>query len=246
MDWVKLLTAFESHPKTLSVGNAGAGLYARSLAYCGAHETDGQVPKAWADQAVAREGQQDLPGRLVAAGLWIETESGFEIRDFTEVNRTHEAMEALRKKRARAGKRGGKQPGSKPEANGKQNQSKSLSLSTSKSSSFSEWLTHYRETTGKTSVRGSRPARESFNARLGDGYSLEELKLATVGCHGDEFCRENGHDVPETILRASKVNRYIQLAQRPAGNRSSPAEQQIAELEARHGAVEGHGAEVAA
>lgn len=80
---------------------------------------------------------------------------------------------------------------------------------------FQEWLDHYRETTGRTTVRGSKPARDSFAARLRDGYTLDDLKAATVGCHGDAFLREGGHDVPETILRASRVERYIQLARRP-------------------------------
>lgn len=73
-----------------------------------------------------------------------------------------------------------------------------------------EWLAHYRSVTGRSTVKGSKPARREFNARLED-YSLADLKLATVGCHGDEYCRRNGYDVPETILRASKVTRYIEL-----------------------------------
>jgi hypothetical protein len=75
---------------------------------------------------------------------------------------------------------------------------------------FDEWLEHYRETTGRP-VRGSKPARKQFAARLDDGYTLDDLKLATVGCHGDKFCRDNAFDVPETILRASKITRYIEL-----------------------------------
>lgn len=78
------------------------------------------------------------------------------------------------------------------------------------STEFQEWLEHYRAVTGNTAIRGSRPARESFGARRKE-FSLDDLKLATVGCHGDDFCRTNGHDVPETILRASKVQRYIKL-----------------------------------
>lgn len=79
------------------------------------------------------------------------------------------------------------------------------------SGEFEDWLENYREVTGKSTVRGSKPAREAFAARRKEGRTLDELKAATVGCHGDDFCRENGHDVPETILRASKVERYIQL-----------------------------------
>lgn len=87
-------------------------------------------------------------------------------------------------------------------------------------SGFEDWLQDYREVTGRDSVRGSKPARTAFDARVKDGYSLDDLKLATRGCHGDQFCRDNGHDVPETILRASKVERYIALAKQ--GPRQSP------------------------
>jgi hypothetical protein len=85
---------------------------------------------------------------------------------------------------------------------------------------FKEWLEHYRATTGRTTVRGSQPARDAFGARRKEGRTLDELKQATVGCHGDEFCRENGYDIPETILRASKVERYIQLASGPKGTKA--------------------------
>lgn len=232
MDWVKLLTEFEGHPKVLAAGNAGAGVYARSLAYCGKYETDGYVPKEWADQAVAREGQHDLPGRLVDQGLWGETDSGYLIRDFTEVNRSHEEMNDLRETRSNAGKRGGQ---AKAKAKRKQKRSKSPSYSSSDSSSFSfsefeDWLSHYRETTGKTKVEGSQPARDAFAARRKDGYSVEDLKLATVGCHGDDFCRDHGHDVPETILRASKVTRYIELGRKPKS--ADPLTRDLERLEA--------------
>lgn len=212
MDWVKLLTEFEGHPKVLSVGLDGAGLFARSLAYCGKYETDGAIPEAWVEQAVAREGLHGLPDLLLQVGLWKQDENGYEIRDFTEVNRSKTQMDSLRESRSVAGKEG-------VEAKRKQKLSKSYSYSNSE---FVSWLEHYRTTTSKTKVRGSKPAFEQFQARRRDGLSLEELMLATVGCHGDDFCREHGHDVPETILRASKVTRYIELgrAAKPKTDRS--------------------------
>ena len=87
-----------------------------------------------------------------------------------------------------------------------------------KPSEFDAWLTHYRRVTGRDSVRGSKPARRAFLARRRDGYSLEDLQAATVGCHSDAWNRERGFDVPETILRADKVTRYIALG-RKAGPR---------------------------
>jgi hypothetical protein len=43
---------------------------------------------------------------------------------------------------------------------------------------------------------------------------VDELKEATVGCHGDESLRDRGFDRPETILRGSKFERYIELARK--------------------------------
>lgn len=209
VDWVKLLTEFDGNPKVLSVGLAGAGLYARSLCYCGKYETDGFIPDSWVHQAVGYEGLKHLPKQLLGVGLWELEENdptGYRIKDYTAVNKSKKEMEKLRANRSRAGKRGGK---AKPQASVKQKESKSPSYSYAVS--FSSWIEHYKATTGQKQTRGSSPARKAFGARLDDGYSLEDLKLATVGAHSDEFLRKNGHVVPDTILRASKVDRYIQM-----------------------------------
>jgi len=82
---------------------------------------------------------------------------------------------------------------------------------------WDRWLAHYHETTGRTAVEGSEEAKRAFKARREDGRTVEELMEATVGCHGDERLREQSFDRPETILRASKFERYIELARKAAG-----------------------------
>lgn len=72
---------------------------------------------------------------------------------------------------------------------------------------FEDWLDHYREVTGRP-ARGSASARRAFAARRRERWSLDDLKLATIGCHADPWRREQGHDVPDTILRVSKVEGY--------------------------------------
>lgn len=101
----------------------------------------------------------------------------------------------------------------------------------SSSSDFEDWLAHYRRTTGRDQVKGSKAARSAFAARKRDGLSLDDLKLATVGCHGDEWCVDRGFDVPETILRASNVQRYIALASKPANGNGNGNGRHDAELE---------------
>jgi hypothetical protein len=85
---------------------------------------------------------------------------------------------------------------------------------------WTRWLAHFHETTGHTHVTGSEDAKRAFAARRNDGRTVEELMEATVGCHGDEKLREQGFDRPETILRASKFERYIGLARKAAGKTS--------------------------
>lgn len=85
-----------------------------------------------------------------------------------------------------------------------------------------DWLPHYRTITGRSTVRGSESDRKAFHARRAEGRSVEELKLATVGAHSDDFIRSNGHDVPSTILRPTKVDRYIALGAEKTAPKADP------------------------
>jgi len=252
---VKLLTEFHDNPKVLGVGLAGAGLYARSLAYCGKYETDGLIPASWVRQAVGAEGLGELPKHLLGAGLWKKAESSesdYEIRDYLDVNPSKEDLASLRKTRSVAGRRGGL---AKAKAKAKQKGGKSNSYSYSPSSSvssvvsvavrteFNDWLKHYREITGRTSVRGSETAQKAFAARRKQ-WSLEELKQATVGCHSDPWRVEHAHDVPDTILRAKNVEGYIQAGRTPKAVNDPTARQnaRLQRLEEMKRQVEGEDA----
>lgn len=102
MPWVLLDDGFHSNPKVLAVGNAGAGLYARALSYCGDHLTDGYVPMSWARTAATA----NLRQHLVDAGLWAEENGGYRIDDYLEVNPSRAEVEERRKKKAEAGRKG--------------------------------------------------------------------------------------------------------------------------------------------
>jgi hypothetical protein len=104
MPWVLLDDGFHSNPKVLEVGNAGAGLYARALSYCGDHLTDGYVPMSWARTVAAPK----LREQLVTAGLWAEDNGGYQIKDYLEVNPSRAEVEEMRAKKAEAGRKGAK------------------------------------------------------------------------------------------------------------------------------------------
>jgi hypothetical protein len=94
-------------------------------------------------------------------------------------------------------------------------------------SEWAVWLGHFHQVTGRTAHTGSKVAKDLFAARRKDNgpedpaRSLEDLKLATVGCHSDERLREKGFDRPETILRESNIGRYIELGRKVTSQRSS-------------------------
>lgn len=126
MSYVLLDDKFHSNGKTVEVGNAGAGLYARALSYCGDHLTDGFVPLGWAAEIATAK----LRRGLLDAGLWVAvvpgdefgyahgdeeymvaiTRPGYFIPDFLSLNPTRESVterrEELSKKRSEAGKKG--------------------------------------------------------------------------------------------------------------------------------------------
>jgi hypothetical protein len=90
---------------------------------------------------------------------------------------------------------------------------------------FSEWLGDHSQVTGHQVPRAGTKRRAdvaaSFAARLGD-WSLEELKLATRGAHGDEYRRERGYDTVESILRPTKIGSLVDKGRRAAAEPDDP------------------------
>jgi len=107
MPWAALADDFHSHPKIIAAGLAATGLYARSLSYCACYLTDGHIPKTWAH---AGQSGPKIARRLVQFGLWVETDEGYMIPDYTQFNPTREYVKQqrsdLQEKRAAAGRRG--------------------------------------------------------------------------------------------------------------------------------------------
>lgn len=92
------------------------------------------------------------------------------------------------------------------------------STTPSKSSSrehpeLSEWLGHHHELTGHVVAKAGTKYREHiatmFAARRHEGYSLADLKLATIGAWHDEYRREHGHYGHESVLRPTKIGALI-------------------------------------
>lgn len=211
MTWARLDDTFHHHPKPMKATLSALGLFALGLSYAADNKTRGRLPEKWVLGRIVGD-DQTAPQQLVEVGLWSREEGEYVIHDYHDYNLTPEELDELR-----SGSRERKQKQRDVERDIYVTDGVTPGMGKGKGVGleFGKWLDHYRITTGRTSVRGSQPARDAFAARRKEGRSLEELMAATVGCHGDEFCREHGHDVPETILRSSKVERYIQLAAQP-------------------------------
>lgn len=91
---------------------------------------------------------------------------------------------------------------------------------------FENWLAHHSELTGHQPPRTGTKARAaleaSYRARRAEGYSEEDLRTATYGAHTDNYRRENGYDVAESVLRPTKIQALINRGRRLA--REQPQE----------------------
>lgn len=94
MTWTKLDDSFYDCPKIVAGGNVVAGAFARSLSYCGKHNTDGHVPRVVA--LGLAEGRKRTIQKLLELRLWEENGSGYVIPDYLEFNPSSEKVEAER------------------------------------------------------------------------------------------------------------------------------------------------------
>lgn len=87
MVWVKLDDGFVRHPRMVAAGLNGRALFIAGLCYCGAHLTDGMIPKAAVRMLAAEAGVGlSTAKRLVEVGSWIDRGDDYEVHDFLVYN----------------------------------------------------------------------------------------------------------------------------------------------------------------
>ena len=127
MAWIKIDDQFRDHPKVLAAGPLACWLYVCGLTFAGQYLTDGHIPTTMLRKLADVDNAQELADRLVAVGLWEETDGGYQIHDFTEYNPTREEVRGVRAARAEAGRRGGlNSAASKRQANATANAKQTL------------------------------------------------------------------------------------------------------------------------
>ena len=93
MPWFKVDDGFAFHPKAMEAGNAALGLWVRAGSWCAANLTGGALPRHMLGTLGA---QLRDAKRLVSAGLWCETESGYRFNDWDHYQPTKEQVTADR------------------------------------------------------------------------------------------------------------------------------------------------------
>lgn len=85
MPWAKIDGSFSMHPKVLTAGNSATGCYARALAYCAEHLTDGYLT----ERIAAVLGTEEDHEALTEVELWKRVRAGeaFTVTDRADSGR---------------------------------------------------------------------------------------------------------------------------------------------------------------
>lgn len=84
---------------------------------------------------------------------------------------------------------------------------------------FLEWLGHHVTIAAQLNLSMSVPHHgtryrsslaRTFAALAGEGYGLEEFKLASEGVLSDDYMRAHGHVKPENVLRVEKIGGRVE------------------------------------
>lgn len=83
MSWARLDDSFAEHPKVLGLSDRAFRVYVLALCYCARNRTDGALPPAALRMFGCRAQHIE---ELADAGLWDETEHGWQVHDYLEYN----------------------------------------------------------------------------------------------------------------------------------------------------------------
>lgn len=111
MVWFRVDDNLSMHVKAVTAGNSALGLWVRAGSWCARHLTDGHVPTAIATSL----GTKREIAALIRAGLWVETEGGYE---FHEWGAWQPSEAEVRSKRAKTADRVAKWRARNSEGNG--------------------------------------------------------------------------------------------------------------------------------
>jgi hypothetical protein len=116
--YVRINDGLPEHRKIVAVGGDAAWLYICGIAYCSRNTTDGIIPKAVVPRLSDRKQTTKLAARLTKAGLWHDVGHDckrcsqpdvdeYVVHDYLQHQRSADHIEAIKQKRAEAGRAGG-------------------------------------------------------------------------------------------------------------------------------------------
>ena len=101
LPWVRLDSNFHAHDKILTLLDdpsakkwQAIALYSFALGWSGGHETDGRIPKS---ALGVLHGTPNVARLLVKYGLWDETATGWEIRNYAVRQQLSDETYTIRK-----------------------------------------------------------------------------------------------------------------------------------------------------
>ena len=90
---------FDEHPKVVGLSDSAIATWVRGMCYCSRQLTDGAIVSA----LLPRLGKPKVVAELVDAGLWERTETGIQVHDYHERQRTKAEVDILAATKAQAG-----------------------------------------------------------------------------------------------------------------------------------------------
>lgn len=106
MTWAKIDDRLHGHPKARRAGLEAMGLWVLALSFCGAYNTNGEIGHADIE-AMAGKRTVPLANKLVEAGLWTATATGWAFHDYLGYNPSAAQVEAERARKSAGGRKGG-------------------------------------------------------------------------------------------------------------------------------------------
>lgn len=110
LPWVRLDSNVHAHDKFLNLISdtskakwQAISLYFFALGWSGGHETDGKIPRA---ALPILHGTTATARLLVIYGLWDETETGWEIRNYADRQQLSDEAYSVRKSQQEGGRKG--------------------------------------------------------------------------------------------------------------------------------------------
>lgn len=248
-EFVKIAVGLREHPKVLQAGDDGGWLFVCAIMWSKEHDTDGFIPAYAIARLTGLKRPGVAVKKLVSAGLLEEFSDGFRIHDYLDHQESSERRSAAGRKGAAArwSANGGREPnqacdphadrtmdasGSHPDRNAnamrnrnaEEEEEKEKETPPTPSQDFEDWAAHYQLTTDHLlparTTKAFRAVVASYDSRRSEGYTPDDLKLAIVGAHADDYRRENGYDVAESILRPTKIAALIAQGKLRTGGRN--------------------------